>query len=177
MGAHVAAVPNHQSGRVTPLGTRAAVAFFGAFGYELDPTPLSDADRATIAAQIAFHKVHRELFQYGRFVRLRSPFDGDGNRTAWMVVSADRAAAIVLYVQTLNHPTPPTDHLRLRGLDPARVYAVSAWPDADDAVVRDNTGQRGGDELMSIGLSLGAHRQDAATWGDFRAWLFVLEAR
>jgi len=37
MGAHVAAVPNHQVGRVTPLATRAAVAFFGVFGYELDP--------------------------------------------------------------------------------------------------------------------------------------------
>ena len=128
-----AAVPNHQNGRITPIGTRAAVAFFGAFGYELDPTALSDTDRATVAAQIAFYKIHRELFQYGRFVRLRSPFDGDGNRTAWMVVSADRARAIVLYVQALNHPTPPTDHLRLRGLDPARVYAVSASPDGDDA--------------------------------------------
>ena len=41
MGAHVAAVPNHQTGRITPIGTRAAVAFFGAFGYELDPTALS----------------------------------------------------------------------------------------------------------------------------------------
>ena len=40
MGAHVAAVPNHQTGRITPLATRAAVAFFGVFGYELDPTVL-----------------------------------------------------------------------------------------------------------------------------------------
>ena len=38
MGAHVAAVPNHQTGRITPIATRAAVAFFGVFGYELDPT-------------------------------------------------------------------------------------------------------------------------------------------
>ena len=29
---------------------------------------------------------------------------------------------------------------------------------------------------MSIGLSLAAHRFDAAARGDFRAWLFVLEA-
>ena len=42
MGAHVAAVPNHQTGRLTPIETRAAVAFFGAFGYELDPTALSE---------------------------------------------------------------------------------------------------------------------------------------
>ena len=79
MGAHVAAVPNHQTGRITPIETRAAVAFFGAFGYELDPTALSDAERATVAAQIAFYKEHRELFQRGRFVRLRSPFEETGN--------------------------------------------------------------------------------------------------
>ena len=41
MAAHVSAVPNHQVGRVTPLSTRAAVAFFGVFGYELDPTALT----------------------------------------------------------------------------------------------------------------------------------------
>ena len=40
MGAHVSAVPNHQIGRVTPISTRAMVAFFGVFGYELDPTRL-----------------------------------------------------------------------------------------------------------------------------------------
>jgi alpha-galactosidase len=176
MGAHVAAVPNHQSGRITPIETRAAVAFFGAFGYELDPTALTDAERSTVAGQIAFYKVHRELFQYGRFVRLRSPFEDGGNRTAWMVVAPDAAKAIVLYVQALNHPVPPADRLRLRGLDPDRVYRVSGWPWTDDDVlVRDNAGRRGGDELMAVGLSLGAHRHQADRWGDFRAWLFVLE--
>jgi alpha-galactosidase len=177
LAAHVAAVPNHQTGRITPIETRAAVAFFGAFGYELDPTALTDAECSSVAGQIAFYKVHRELFQYGRFVRLRSPFEDDGNRTAWMVVAPDRAKAIVLYVQALNHPVPTADRLRLRGLDPARVYRVTGWPWADDDVlVRDNTGRRGGDELMVVGLSLGAHRHDADRWGDFRAWLFVLEA-
>ena len=38
MGAHVSAVPNHQVSRITPLATRAAAAFFGVFGYELDAT-------------------------------------------------------------------------------------------------------------------------------------------
>ena len=67
MGAHVSAVPNHQTGRVTPISTRAMVAFFGVFGYELDPTRLSDAERAEIAEQVAFYAGHRDLFQRGRF--------------------------------------------------------------------------------------------------------------
>ena len=36
MGSHVSVVPNHQVFRNTPLHTRANVAYFGTFGYELD---------------------------------------------------------------------------------------------------------------------------------------------
>ena len=53
MAAHVSAVPNHQTGRVTPLFTRAAVAMFGAFGYELDPTAMPDDEQAEVARQVA----------------------------------------------------------------------------------------------------------------------------
>jgi len=175
MAAHVAAVPNHQTGRITPIDTRAAVAFFGVFGYELDPTELSDADRASVAAQIAFYKAHRETFQRGRFVRLRSPFEA-GEGTAWMAIEPDGSRAVVGYYQVLNRPVPTADHLRLRGLDASRTYRVTGWPDVPDPLFRDNLGDRAGDELMRIGLSLGAERHDAAGWGDFRAWLFVLEA-
>jgi alpha-galactosidase len=176
MGAHVAAVPNHQTGRITPIETRAAVAFFGVFGYELDPTALTAAERSAVAAQIAFYKEHRELFQRGRFVRLRSPFEEGGNRTAWMVVAPDRSQAIVGFFQALNVPVPAADRLRLRGLDPGTRYQVSGWPWQHDPLVVDNAGLRGGDELMSVGLSLGADRHEADDWGDFRAWLFVLDA-
>jgi alpha-galactosidase len=178
MAAHVAAVPNHQTGRITPLATRAAVAFFGVFGYELDPTTLTPDDRRAIADQVAFYKANRELFQRGRFVRLRSPFEEGGNQTAWMSVAPDASRAVVGFYQVLNRPVPADDRLRLRGLDPGKVYRVSGWPDDGgvDPLYRDNAGMRGGDELMGIGLSLGADRQEAGAWGDFRAWLFVLEA-
>ena len=175
MGAHVAAVPNHQTGRVTPIDTRAAVAFFGVFGYELDPTALTGPDRSAIVAQIAFYKDHRDLFQRGTFVRLVSPFEGDGNRVAWMVVAPDASRAIVGFYQALNHPIPPADRLRLRGLDPGRVYQVSGWPAAGGPLFVENVGPRGGDELMAVGLSLAAHGHEAGSWGDFRAWVFVLE--
>jgi alpha-galactosidase len=175
MAAHVAAVPNHQTGRITPIDTRAAVAFFGVFGYELDPTQLNDADRASVAAQIAFYKDYRDVFQRGRFVRLRSPFEA-GERTAWMAIDPDGSRAVVGYYQVLNRPVPTADRLRLRGLDPARRYRVTGWPDVGDPLFRDNVGEWGGDELMQVGLSLTAERHEAAHWGDFRAWLFVVEA-
>ena len=56
------------------------------------------------------------------------PVRGGGNETAWMVVAPDRAHAIVGFYRVLNRPVPPVDRLRLRGLDPARVYRVSGWP-------------------------------------------------
>ena len=118
IGAHVSAVPNHQVGRITPIATRAAVAFFGVFGYELDTTALSEAERAAVRDQVAFYREHRALLQRGRFVRLRSPFEGDGNETAWMVVSDDRRRAIVGFYRALNRPAPGVDRLPLRGLDP-----------------------------------------------------------
>jgi alpha-galactosidase len=160
---------------MTPIETRAAVAFFGVFGYELDPTSLTAVERAAVTAQVSFYKEHRELFQRGRFIRLRSPFEEGGNRTAWMVVAPDRSRAIVGFFQALNVPVPVAERLRLRGLDPAARYQVSGWPWHDDPLVVNNAGLRGGDELMSVGLSLGADRHEAAAWGDFRAWLFVLE--
>lgn len=45
MGAHVSAVPNHQTGRITSLQTRATAAMAGTFGYELDPTSFDQEER------------------------------------------------------------------------------------------------------------------------------------
>jgi alpha-galactosidase len=176
MGAHVSAAPNHQTGRLTPLATRAAVAFFGVFGYELDTTALTDAEREEIRQQVAFYREHREVLQRGRFVRLRSPFEGDGNTTAWMAVADDLRKAIVGFYRVLNRPAPGPDRIRLRGLAPDRDYRVSVWPAADDAVARANTMVRRGDDLQTAGLLLDVERHEAATHGDFWGRLFVLEA-
>jgi alpha-galactosidase len=176
MGAHVSAVPNHQVGRITPLSTRAAVAFFGVFGYELDAAKLGPQERAEVALQVAFYKKHRDLVQKGRFLRLLSPFEGDGNRTAWMVVSKNSREALVGYYRVLNRPVAPMSTLRLRGLDPKASYRVSTWPAGADAASRYNTGIRGGDELMGAGLLLGGDGWDAGKQGDFWSRLFVIEA-
>jgi alpha-galactosidase len=176
MAAHVAAVPNHQVGRITPLSTRAAVAFFGVFGFELDPTALDDEEREEIADQITFYTAHRELFQRGRFVRLVSPFEGDGNRVAWMSVADDRRRAAVGTYQILSMADPGPGRLRLRGLDPDTVYRVTTWPAYDDRLARANAGERSGAELMAAGLVLDVERWENAARGDFWARLFVLDA-
>jgi alpha-galactosidase len=177
MGAHVSAVPNHQVGRVTPIATRAAVAFFGVFGYELDTTALSDRERREVRDQVAFYREHRELFQYGRFVRLRSPFEGDRNETAWMVVSEDRRHAVVGFYRALNRPAPGSTRLRVPALDHDVEYRVAVWPAADDPTARlAAASTRRGDDLAAIGLVIDGDRDEAAGRGDFWARLFVLEA-
>jgi alpha-galactosidase len=169
MAAHVSAVPNHQVGRTTPLATRAAVAFFGVLGYELDPRALDDAERAEIQAQVDFYRAHRETLLRGRFIRLRSPLGrGDG---AWMAVAPDRRRAIVAHVRILARPRPAIDRLILAGLDPEATYRVSPWPARPGA--RDVL--RGGDLLMAVGLGL--EPEDPPTGaeaGDFSARVWVL---
>jgi alpha-galactosidase len=176
MGAHVSTAPNHQVGRITPLSTRAAAAFFGVFGYELDATALSPEERAEIAGQVAFYKRHRELIARGRFLRLLSPFEGDGNEVAWSCVSEDGREALVGFYRVLNRPFPGPRRLRLRGLSASRVYRVSTWPDSGDTIDADNAGLRGGDELMAAGLLLSVERGYGSRRGDFWSRIFELKA-
>ena len=178
MGAHVSAVPNHQTGRVTPLATRAAVAMFGVFGYELDPTALTADEATQVRDQVAFYRRHRTTFQTGSFHRLASPLAPDRRDAAWMVVAADGAEAIVGVYGILNRPTPEPRRVRLRGLDPDATYAVSIWPVVEgDPLAGAAAGPRSGADLVANGLILDYDRHAAPALGDFWARLFVLERR
>ena len=157
MGAHVSAVPNHQTGRSAPLATRAAVAMGGTYGYELDLLQLPDEEIAEIRKLNAKVRDVQELLFYGTFYRLLSPFAG--NRTAWMSVSEDKREAMVTHVHTLGQPNPKDVLLRLRGLD----------PDLDYVDVK--TGEvYGGDELMLHGIIV------KKPWGDYSSQQFHLKA-
>ena len=173
-GAHVSITPNHQVNRVTPLHTRANVAFFGAFGYELDLNKLSDEEIAEVKAQVAFMKEHRELIQFGTFYRLRSPFDS--NVTCWMVVNKQKTKAIVGWYRVLNTVNAPFDRVRLVGLDTTKRYRITGneLVDGRDVV-------RSGSELHNIGLitsdrNSGDVPQNVTPNRDFDSRLFVLTA-
>jgi alpha-galactosidase len=173
MGAHVSAAPNHQIGRVVPLTTRALVAFFGDFGYELDPSRLTQEERAAVAEQVTFYKRWREVIQFGRFHRLLSPFENDANEAAWIAVSPDRKRALAAWYQILNRANVGPRRLRLRGLDPAASYRVSVWP--DESPVEAPHDPIGGDALMWAGLPLESKRVSPEI-GDFHSRMYVLEA-
>lgn len=138
MGAHVSKCPNEQVFRNTPIETRANVACFGTFGYELDLNCLPPEELAMVREQIKFMKQYREVLQFGTFYRLVSPFDS--NFTAWMSVSEDKKTAIVGWYKLLNEINGPYHRVRLCGLDADTKYRV------------DGADMFGGDELMNIGL-------------------------
>ncbi|MFC4402776.1 alpha-galactosidase [Gracilibacillus xinjiangensis] len=170
MGAHVSAVPNHQVGRVTSLKTRANVAYFGAFGYELDVTEMGVEEKLEMKEQIAFFKQHRELFQFGTFYRITSPFEGDGNRTTWMVAAKDKSKAIVGDYHILCKPNQSFKRLLLKGLNEDFIYTI----DGID-------GEYNGDELMEIGIQLDHERfrvdEEHNVTGDFSSRLFILHKK
>ena len=124
MGSHVSAVPNHQLGRITPIETRAAVAYFGTFGYELDLNCLPEEELEAVSRQVEFMKRYRKLLQIdGDFYRILSPFEG--NETAWITVSGDKTEAVAGFYQVLNRVNASWLRLKLKGLDPDMLYEVS----------------------------------------------------
>jgi alpha-galactosidase len=121
-GAHVSAPFGHQSGRYMPLSLRCATALFAHFGIEWDVTEAGRQELDELAAWIALYKTHRALIHSGRVTRLDPPDDA-----AWMhgVVAADRAAALMSYVQLDVPPHDRPTALRVPGLDPGQRYRVT----------------------------------------------------
>lgn len=159
IGAHVSAVPNQQVGRSTPIETRANVAYFGAFGYELDLNLLSEEEKKKVKSQVEFCKEHRELISKGVFYRIVSPFEE--NAAAWIVVSESKNEAIAAYYKVLNTPNPPWKRLKLAGLDENKQYKING-----DKIYY-------GDELMNVGIIID-DTQLCAKGADFSSIIYHL---
>lgn len=157
MGAHISAVPNHQTGRYTSLAFRRDVAMCGIFGLELDLTALAQSEKAELAEAIAFYKEHRQLLQYGAFYRLVSPFEQKD--AAFMVVNQEKTEAIAYYYRGLIEPSEPLHVLKFTALDPTKRYQVN-----NEQILY-------GDELMQMGLYV-----PLPQIGDFQSILFHIKA-
>ena len=156
MGAHVSDCPNHTVGRTTPFKTRGDVALCGTFGYELDVTKIPQEDRDAIPEQIATYHKYNDLIRGGDYYRLAS-FRENGWYDCYMVVSKDKAEALVTYVQVLNRPNYKSRIIKLDGLEPEYTYVVEGERNALH-----------GDTLMSAGLRI------ENMWGDFKSKLIHL---
>ena len=124
MGAHVSAVPNHQTGRITSMKLRGDVALGGNFGYELDLSKLNEEDTETVREQVQFVKQVRSLTQTGTFTRLVSPFNG--KVAAWQFVNDDASEALLCVYRTMVMPTEPPMLIHMVGLDENATYVDDA---------------------------------------------------
>ncbi len=122
VGAHVSAVPNHQTGRATSFRTRGHVALSGSFGYELDLNQVTEEEKETVKEQIReFHKYY-ELTHEGTYYRLSGP---EGRFCAWEFVDEEKAHALLTLVMVSAEGNPLPVHTAVKGLDPAVRYRCS----------------------------------------------------
>lgn len=123
MGAHVSACPNHQTGRSTPIDTRAVVAMSGTFGYELDLNLLCEEECIAVMRQIRQFKAWNAMIRGGDYYRLTNPVR-DCRYTAWQFVAAEGDETLLSLVETHPQANAPLIHVRLRGLEENAVYRI-----------------------------------------------------
>lgn len=141
VGAHVSAVPNHQTGRITPMQTRAITAMAGTFGYELDLGKLTQEEKQQIRTQIKEYHQYENLIQKGVYYRLTNPYENKIG--AWLFTSYDKKEVLVNAVMLENHGNMPAQYIRLKGLEEGALYK-----EAESGIVYS------GGALMEIGIPL-----------------------
>lgn len=149
--AQLSEIPNHQTGRNTPLNTRAAVAMSGNFGLMLNLTRERQEDLVQISEYISWYKKNRQLLQFGDFYRLTNPYDT--NAGSWMFVDPNKDKAVLVYVQAAIKASNPLERVKLVGLDAKGSYAVEGI-------------EMSGEELMQFGLYLNVNMS-----GDYQSQL------
>lgn len=148
VGSHVSAVPNHQTGRVTPLASRAIVAMAGSFGYELDLNTLTGEEKQSVAEQIKRFKKYRALIHDGTYYRLSDPLLD--NYAVWEFVSEDKSEVLVHGMIFQTEPNALQYVVRLRGLLPESRYRLE-----------ESGGVYSGSALMNGGILL------PKAWGEY----------
>ena len=123
VGSHVSAVPNHQTGRKTPLHTRGVVAMSGTFGYELNLMKLSEEEKQEIREQIAEYKSYAPIIQNGLYYRLSDPTTEE--ICAWEFVHTDekeQCKVLLNVVMQVVHGNMTVNYVKLQGLEETAVY-------------------------------------------------------
>ena len=153
MGAHISAVPNHQTGRITPVNLRSKVAMMGRFGLELDLGQLEQKELDILAQEIALYKQYQTDIHHGELYRLLTAYEG---RTAAYEIIHENRILLFVYNKT-GKPAQRAERLRLQGLEPDAVYKDTATGKCYE-----------GSTLMYAGIPLDAR-------GDMTATLTVFE--
>ena len=121
VGAHVSAVPNAETDRMTSIHTRAVVAMSGTFGYELDLNLISEEEKKAVTQQIKTFHEYWELTQNGTYYRL-TDIKKNHQEAAWMMVAEDKSEALVNIVVLNISANSPNRFVYCMGLEPGAIY-------------------------------------------------------
>ncbi|QND46152.1 alpha-galactosidase (plasmid) [Rhizobium lusitanum] len=138
LGAHIAASPNHQTGRRLTLSFRALVALAYHLGVELNPLTLDAEEKQELEGWIALHKSLRPLLHAaGKQFRL-PPLDG---RYIWGAADENRIVAFVAQGPQMvgEQPAPVRLPVSVEGAGKWRVKAIHP---AEPEFIRISDGQQ-----------------------------------
>ena len=123
VGSHVSAVPNHQTGRKTPLHTRGVVAMSGTFGYELNLMKLSEEEKQEIREQIEEYKRYAPIIQNGLYYRLSNPTTEEICAGEFVHTDEKEQSKVLLnIVMQVIHGNMTVNYVKLQGLEETAVY-------------------------------------------------------
>lgn len=150
MGSHV------NDSKMGTYTTKALLALFGTYGYEMNPNMLTESEIAELNQIAQIYKgYHNGVIANGTLYHLLSPTDS--NFTCLQCVAPNQSVSLVLLMSKLSEPAA-LKFLKLKGLDPNKKYANNI----DNCV-------HTGEYYMQVGMSL------SVVWfGEFTAFLMIL---
>jgi alpha-galactosidase len=126
------------------------------FGYELNPSTLSDKDKQEIREDIKRYKNYAPLIMDSLYYRLTNPNKDEVG--AWEYVSKDKCKVLVSAVMLEIHGNMTVNYIRLKGLEDNCTYKEL------------NSGKEyNSNALMEAGLPL------PVELGEYRAYQIYLE--
>ncbi|MBQ7912241.1 MAG: alpha-galactosidase [Clostridia bacterium] len=130
------------SGRKSTFEFRYRVASFGSYGYELDLSKYSAEDKAAFKSYSELYRKDEDLNLSGDLYRLISPEKTD--YCAYIAVSKDKKKAKLTFLELYASGFIESMALRLKGLDPEKLYK------------NEETGEvLHGATLMNVGIRIG----------------------
>lgn len=143
IGAHVSA-SNSLS-----MQDKVIIAAFGTFGYELDPSKLTEDEIKTIKTFNPLVKRFHHIITKGDYYVISSPYKT--NFASWMCVTKDKKEALVFNFNFKREQTKGR-FLKLKGLEPEKYYFNSLTNDCYT-----------GDFYMKVGINLSAPLKEGMT--------------
>ena len=125
MGAHIGPRNCHITGRQINMEMRAATAFFGHMGIEMDPRELTTEERKLLSHAISLHKIHRQLIHHGDLIRL----DSDEYSINFGIINNTKTHALFSYncIKETQRTLPSKYYFN--GLNKNKIYNISIiWP-------------------------------------------------